>query len=92
MKRYKKGRARELLDKSDSILKKLKWNEAVTVLTAALTKAIWQEGGQREDARATIDIVHHVICAEIDCWSALEVRKRPTNVTPLRRNKSYFKG
>ena len=92
MKRYKIGRARKLVDRSDKILKDLKWNEAVTILTAALTKAIWREGGQREDARATIDIVHHVICAEIDGWSALEVRKRPANVTPMRRNKSYFKG
>ena len=92
MKRYKKGRARELLDRSNKIVKKLKWDEAVTILTAALTKAIWQEGGERDDAKATADIAYHVICSEIDCWHRLEVRKRPANVTPMRRNKSYFKG
>jgi len=88
MKRHKPRKSRKLMKQARGVSKKLKWDDAVSVLTVAITKAIWREGGEYDDARATADIVHHAICMALDDYYCAG-RK---NVVPFRRKRSYFRG
>jgi hypothetical protein len=91
MKRYKQRAERRLQRKSKKVFGKLPWDEAVTVLTGALTQAIWHEGGEIEDAIATAEIVYTAICRDLHSWSTLENRDNPKNVIPIRRKKGYLR-
>jgi hypothetical protein len=84
--RFKAREARGLVKTSNKILKKLKWDEAVCLLTSAVSEAIWREGGMRADALATAEIVFHAICRDLN---ALFDGKK--NVVPFKRNPDYFK-
>ena len=81
-----KARKERLVGTSNKILKKLKWDEAVVLLTSAVSEAIWHEGGVRADALATAEIVFHAICRDIN--ARFDGRK---NVVPFKRNPDYFK-
>jgi hypothetical protein len=94
VRRYQERKERRLMRQSIKIADKLPWDEAVCVMTGALTRAIWREGGTLADAKATADIAHHAICADLDIWFSLEKRNRPANIVPLpfKRKKKYFRG
>lgn len=93
MKQYKKRAARRIVRKSRKVLAKLdvSWDEAVSTLAAAMVEAIWHEGGDRDDARATADIVHYMVCAGLDVWYDAEDKNKLPNVVQFRRKKKYFR-
>ena len=84
--RFKARKERNLVKTSNKILKKLKWDQAVCLLTSAVSEAIWREGGEREDALATAEIVFHAICRDLN--ARFDGRK---NVVPFKRNPDYFR-
>jgi hypothetical protein len=84
--RFKARKERRLIGTSNKILKKLKWEQAVCLLTSAVSEAIWHEGGERDDALATAEIVFHAICRDLN--ARFDGRK---NVVPFKRNPDYFK-
>lgn len=91
MKRYKRRAERRLVRKSRKVIDQLPWREAVNVLTVALGRAIWQEGGGRDDALATLDIMHTAISECLNAWYDIEDRNTSLNVTPFKRKKSYLR-
>jgi len=96
MKQYKKRAARRIVRKSRKLGKVLTkmdvdWTEAVPTLCAALVEAIWHEGGDRDDAKATADIVHYMVCAGLDVWYDAEDKNKLPNVVQFRRKKKYFR-
>ena len=91
MKRFNPPKERKLQRKARNIDRKLKWDEAVVVLTCALTTAIWREGGAREDAMATADIVHHAICRDLAHWFDTKKHTGEPAVVPFRRKKGYLR-
>jgi hypothetical protein len=84
--RFKARKERRLTKKSNKIVKRFKWDEAVCLLTGAISEAIWHEGGQRDDAIATAELVYHAICR--DLHARFEGRK---NILPFKRNPEYFR-
>jgi hypothetical protein len=91
MKRFGLKKERKLQRKARNIDRKLEWDEAVNVLTCALTTAIWREGGTREDAIATADIVHQAVCRDLAAWfDGARPTGEPT-VVPFRRKRSYLR-
>ena len=84
--RFKARKERSLVKTSNKILKKLKWDQAVCLLTSAVSEAIWHEGGERADALATAEIVYHAICRDLN--ARFDGKK---NVVPFKRNPDYFK-
>lgn len=84
--RFKARKERKLVGGSNKILKKLEWDQAVCLLTGAVSEAIWHEGGAREDAIATAEIVYHAICRDLN--ARFDGRK---NIVPFKRNPDYFK-
>jgi hypothetical protein len=92
VKLHKKREAQRLIRKGSRISKKLPWNEAVTVLTVSLTQAIWQEGGERDDAIATAEIVYFALCRDLNARFDLKDRGKPINVIPIKRKRSYLHG
>lgn len=84
--RFKARKERRLAKVSNKVVKRFKWNEAVCLLTGAISEAIWHEGGMREDAMATAELVYHAICRDLD--ARFDGRK---NILPFKRNPDYFK-
>jgi hypothetical protein len=89
MKRYKQRKEQRLVRKSRKVIDKLRWDEAVGVLTVALGQAIWREGGDRDDAMATMEIVHCAIVVGLDAWFDAKDRTKSPNVIPFKRKKGY---
>jgi hypothetical protein len=93
--RFKKRKERRLARSSKNaakhVVKGVSWDQAVCVLTGAITEAIWLEGGERDDAIATAEIVYHAICRDLLAWFDLAGRKKPRKILPFKRNKDYFK-
>jgi hypothetical protein len=88
MKRYKKRVEQRLVRKSKKVIDELKWDEAVNVLTVALGRAIWQEGGDLDDALATAEIVYFALCDGL--ISLLGEGHGERNVIPFKRKKKYL--
>jgi hypothetical protein len=94
MKHYKKRAERRLVRNAKKKVMGLKWDEAVVILTSALAEAIWREGGERDEAIATADIMHHAICLNLNDWfdseeEGAQPRDRAINVIPFKRRKGY---
>jgi hypothetical protein len=94
MKRYKKRAERRLVRNAKKKVMGLKWDEAVVILTSALAEGIWREGGDREEAIATADIMHRAICLNLNDWfdseeEGAQPRDRAINVIPFKRRKGY---
>jgi hypothetical protein len=84
--RFKKRKERQLAKVAHKALKGLEWDQAVSVLTGAVSEAIWREGGTRADALATAELVFHAICRDLHA-----LFEGASKVIPLKRNKDYFK-
>ena len=92
--RFKKRKERELARVSKKIAegvskritKGVRWNKTVCVLTGALSEAIWREGGRRDDALATAELVYHAICRDLNGLFDHEGK-----VVPFKRNPDYFR-
>jgi hypothetical protein len=91
MKRFNPRKERKLRRKARNIDRKLEWDEAVVVLTCALTTAIWREGGTHEDAVATAEIVYHAILRDLNGWFQMEKHTGEPRVVPFRRKKGYLR-
>ena len=91
MKRFSRDKERKLQRKARNVDRKLEWDEAVCVLTCALTTAIWREGGTRDDAIATADIAHHAICRDLDSWFNMEKQTGSPRVIPFKHKKGYLR-
>jgi len=85
MKEYKRREAQRIKRKARQVGKKLPWRQACDILTTALAQAIWHEGGSRDDAHATAEIVFYTLNEQLDRMYGDE------KVIPLRRKASYFK-
>ena len=84
--RFKARKEGRLIKTSNKLLKGLTWDKAVCLLTSAVSEAIWHEGGARDDAIATAEIVHHAICRDLN--ARFDGRK---NIVPFKRNPDYFR-
>ena len=86
MKYHNRKTAERMMRKARRICKRMRRDEAVNILAVALSEAILREGGDCEDAIATMDIVHHETCGYF--YERLG-GIRPSNIVPFKRRKSY---
>lgn len=84
--RFKARKERKLTKTSKKLAKGMHWKDEVCVLTGTLSMAIWREGGLREDALATAEIVYHAICRDLHNLFGHEGK-----IVPFKRNPDYFR-